>query len=154
MNVEEPIWYNAGMEDRLSAHGVYRTQYHIVWISKYRRRILKPGLATYLNKMLPGMMRTMSGCEIEELNIRIDHVHMIMIIPPKYSVSSVVGRMKCKTASYLRRKFKWLEKVYWNENVVWSTGYFVSTVGLSESRIKAYVKWQGELDSGQAKLAF
>ena len=154
MNVEEPIWYNVGMENRLSGHGVYRTQYHIVWISKYRRRILKPGLATYLNKMLPGMMRTMQGCEIEELNVQIDHVHMVMIIPPKYSVSNVVGRMKCKTASYLRRKFKWLEKVYWNENIVWSPGYFVSTVGLSESRIKAYVKWQGELDSGQAKLAF
>ena len=120
------------MENRFSGHGAYRTQYHIVWISKYRRRILKPGLVVYLKKMIPGMMRGMPGCEVEELNVQTDHVHMVMIVPPKYAVSEVVGRMKCKTASYLRKKYKWLAKVYWNENVVWSPGYFVSTVGLDE----------------------
>ena len=142
------------MENRFSSHGVYRTQYHIVWISKYRRRILNPGLVSYLEKMIPGMMRIMVGCEIEELNVQIDHVHMVMIIPPKYSVSSVIGRIKGRTASNLRKKFKWLEKVYWKENIVWSPGFFVSTVGIDEEKIKKYVKWQGEQDSGQAKLVF
>jgi len=100
------------------------------------------------------MMRTMPGCEIEELNVQEEHLHMVMIIPPKYAVSDVIARMKSRTASYMRRKFKWLEGVYWNENIVWSPGYFVSTVGLDEEQIKRYVKWQGDQDSGQAKLAF
>ena len=100
------------------------------------------------------MMRTMPGCEIEELNVQVEHIHMVMIVPPKYSVSEVVARMKSRTASNMRRKFKWLERDYWKENVVWSPGYFVSTVGLDEGQIKRYVKWQGDQDSGQAKLVF
>ena len=96
----------------------------------------------------------MPGCEVEELNVQIDHVHLVMIVPPKYSVSDVIGMMKGRTASNLRKKFRWLERVYWKENVVWSPGFFVSTVGLNEEEIKRYVKWQGDHDSGQAKLAF
>ena len=142
------------MENRFSGHGIYCTQYHIVWITKYRRRILKPGLVSYLEKMIPGMKRVMPGCEVEELNVQIDHIHLVMIISPKYSVSDVVGKIKGRTASNLRKKFRWLEKVYWNENVVWSPGFFVSTIGLDEERIKRYVKWQGDQDSGQAKLVF
>ena len=79
------------MEARLSGHGVYRTEYHIVWISKYRRRILNPGAKEYLRKLFPKVLRTMPGCEIVEMNIQIDHIHLLMIIPPKYAVSEVVG---------------------------------------------------------------
>ncbi len=94
----------------------------------------------------------MPGCEIIEINIQVDHIHLLMIIPPKYAVSEVVGRIKGTTASQLRKRFKWLEKVYWKENVVWSTGYFVSTVGIDEDRVLKYIKWQESQDSGQAKL--
>ena len=142
------------MEVRRSAHGVYRTQYHIVWIPKYRRRILNPGVGGYLRKLLSRVFRGMPGCEVIELSVLVDHIHMVMVIPPKYAVSSVVGRMKGQTASWLRKKFLWLEKVYWKENVVWSPGYFVSTVGVDEETIRAYVKWQARQDSGQAKLEF
>jgi putative transposase len=71
---------------------------------------------------------------------------------PKYSVSEVIGRLKGQSASKLRKKFTWLEKVYWKENLVWSPGYFVSTIGLNEEQIIKYVKWQESQDSGQAKL--
>ena len=94
----------------------------------------------------------MPGCEIVELNIQIDHIHMLMVIPPKYAVSEVIGKMKQHTASQMREKFAWLEKVYWKERLVWSPGYFVATVGLNEKAITEYVKWQGHQDSGQAKL--
>ena len=94
----------------------------------------------------------MPGCEIVEQNIRVDHIHTVMIIPPKYSVSDVIGRLKGQTASQLRKKFVWLGKVYWAENIVWSPGYFVSTVGVDEARIIKYVRWQQRQDSGQAKL--
>ena len=117
------------METRLSGHGAYRTEYHVVWIPKYRRRILNPGVGGYLSKLFPKVLKQMPGCEILEYNIQIDHIHMLIMIPPKYVVSDVIGEIKQYTASKIREKFRWLEKVYWKENVVWSPGYFASTVG-------------------------
>ena len=140
------------METRLSGHGVYRAEYHVVWIPKYRRRILNPGVRTYLVKLFPKILATMPGCEIVEHNIQVDHLHMVMVIPPKYAVSDVVGRLKGVTSSRMREKFRWLEKIYWKENIVWSPGYFVSTVGVDEDKILKYVQWQERQDSGQAKL--
>ena len=140
------------MENRLSGHSVYRTEYHVVWIPKYRRRILNSGVKEYLNKLWVKILKGIPGVEIVEQNIQVDHIHTIMIIPPKYSVSDVIGRIKGQSASKLRKKFTWLEKVYWNENIVWSPGYFVSTIGMNEDQIIKYVKWQGSQDSGQAKL--
>ena len=140
------------MEIRLSGHAAYRTEYHIVWIPKYRHRILNPGVRGYLEKLFPKVMEGLPGCEIVKYNIQVDHIHMVMVIPPKYAVSSVIGKIKGKTSSELRKKFKWLEKRYWKENVVWSPGYFVSTVGIEEDKILKYVEYQGRQDSGQAKL--
>ena len=140
------------MEARVSGHGVYRTEYHVVRIPKYRRRILNPGVRGYFRKLFPKVMRSLAGCEIIELNMQVDHIHMLMVIAPKHRVSAVIGQMKQYTASRLREKFQWLGKVYWKERVVWSPGYFVSTVGLNEKQIMAYVKWQAHQDSGQAKL--
>ena len=77
---------------------------------------------------------------------------MVMIIPPRYPVSEIVGRIKCQTASRLSKKFSWLSKVYWKENIVWLPGYFVSTIGLDKKSIIEYVKWQKIQDLGQAKL--
>ena len=91
----------------------------------------------------------MPGTKLETIGFDKDHVHMVMVIPPKYSVSDVVARMKSQSASILRKKFDWLEKVYWNENIVWSPGYFVSSVGVDEETIKHYVEYQGHQDSGQ-----
>ncbi len=140
------------METRISGYSVYKTEYHIVWISKYRRRILNSGIKGYLSKLFPKLLKSLPGCEIIEYNVQVDHIHMVMIVPPKYAVSEVVGKIKSQTASKLRRKFVWLGKVYWKENVVWSPGYFVSTVGIDEEAILSYVKWQGRQDSGQAQL--
>ncbi len=140
------------METRLSGHSVYRTEYHVVWIPKYCRRILNPGVRGYISKLFPKVLKGMAGCEILEQNIQVEHIHLLIVIPPKYAVSDVIGQIKQYTASRLREKFAWLEKVYWKENVVWSPGYFVSTVGLDEKQITEYVKWQEHQDSGQAPL--
>ena len=140
------------METRLSGHTAYRTEYHIVWIPKYRHRILNPGVKGYLVKLFPKVMEQLPGCEILKLNIQPDHIHMVIIIPPKYSVSSVVGKMKGMTSSELREKFDWLSKRYWRENAVWSPGYFVSTIGIEEEKVLKYVEYQERQDSGQAKL--
>ena len=138
-----------------SGHGVYYAQYHICWCTKYRRRILNPGVADYLRKILPEIVRSMTGVAIEELGIDSemkDHVHLVMIIPPKFNASDVIARLKAESASKMRKKFSFLEKVFWKENVVWSPGFFLSTIGVNEKIIKNYVRWQGKQDSGQSQL--
>lgn len=140
------------MENRLSGHTVYRTEYHVVWMPKYRRKILNPGMSGYLRRILPKILKEMHGIEVIELNVQVDHIYAVMIIPPRYSVSDVIGRTKGRSASMLRKKFAWLGKAYWKEGVVWSLGYFVSTVVLNEQSIIRYVRWQGDQDSGQSSL--
>ena len=137
------------MEVKLSAHSAYRLQYHMVWVCKYRRKILKPGVCKYTHKLLLVLLRSIPGVELEAIGFDGDHVHMVLEIPPKYAIADVVGQLKSQSASRLRKKFKWLGKVYWKENVVWSPGYFVSSVGVDEETIKNYVAHQGRQDSGQ-----
>jgi len=105
-----------------------------------------------MEKLFPKVMAELPGCEIVKYNIQKDHIHMVMIIPPKYSVSAVVGKMKGMTSSELRRKFGWMKYRYSRENIVWSPGYFVSTIGVERERILKYVEYQQKQDSGQAKL--
>ncbi len=140
------------MEVIKSAHSVYRLQYHVVWVCKYRRRVLNPGVCTYLQRVLPRLTRSMPGVQVKSIGFDQDHVHMVMVIPPKYSISSVMGQLKSQSASRLRDKYPWLEKVYWKENIVWSPGYFVSSVGIDEETIKRYVEHQGNQDSGQLRM--
>ena len=82
------------MEYKTSGHGVYNLQYHIVWVCKYRRRILKPGVTEYLTKVLNGLLRKMPGVEIETIGYDLDHVHLVLQIPPKYAVADVVAQLK------------------------------------------------------------
>lgn len=77
---------------------------------------------------------------VEEINIQSDHVHLILSIPPKYSVSEIMGWLKGKTAIKLFREQKELSKKYWGRHI-WARGYCVSTVGLDEDKIRKYVKW-------------
>ena len=140
------------MEIYKGSHCAYRLQYHVVWVCKYRRRILKPNMCTYLRKVFPTLLRSMPGVTIETIGFDQDHLHMVMVIPPKYSIASVMGRLKSQSASSLRKAYPWLKKVYWKENIVWSPGYFVSSVGLDEQMIQRYVEHQGREDSGQLRM--
>lgn len=137
------------MEVITTGHSAYRLQYHVVWVCKYRRRILKPGVCAYLYKVLLKLCRSMPGVVIETIGFDQDHLHMVMVIPPRYAIADVMGRMKSQSSSILRKKFDWLSKVYWKENIVWSPGYFVSSVGVDENTIQRYVERQGRRDSGQ-----
>ena len=136
----------------LAGHSAYYLKYHIVWVCKYRRRILKPGVEATLRKLLPHLLRSMPGVAIETIGFDGDYLHMVMVIPPKYAIADVMGTLKNQSASYLRKKYPWLEKVYWKENIVWSPGYFASSVGINEEIIHNYVKNQGQRDSGQLEL--
>ena len=139
------------MEVIKTAHSMYCLHYHVVWVCKYRRKILKPGVCSYIRKTLPGVLRGMPGVTMETIGIDRDHLHMLLTIPPRYSISSVMGQLKSQLSSRMRKFFPWLAKVYWNENIVWSPGYFVSSVGLDETTIRNYVELQGHQDSGQLR---
>jgi putative transposase len=145
-------WYTPGMEYTKTAHSIYYLQYHAVWVCKYRRRILNPGVCGYIRKILPKLLRSMPGVKLETIGFDKDHLHMVMSIPPTYSIASIMGQLKSQSASRLRDHFPWLTEVYWDENIVWSPGYFVSSVGVDEKTIKQYVKHQGRQDSGQLQL--
>lgn len=140
------------MQLKRSSHSVYRTQYHIVWVTRYRRNILVRGVAQYLKTKLLEVERYYPDWEIETIGIDKDHMHIYMVIPPEYSVSQVVETLKKNTSRHLRKKFRFLDKVYWDNGGIWSRGYFVSTVGIKEEVIRKYVEMQGKEDTGQAKL--
>ncbi|MFC1668676.1 IS200/IS605 family transposase [Chlamydiota bacterium] len=140
------------MEARKSSHSVYRTQYHLVWVTKYRLKLLNPGLRDHLQKILYRSSKLMPGVEIQELRIHQEHVHMMVVIPPSYAVSEVVGRMKAQSSSIFRKRYRLFKDVYREKDIVWSPGYFVSTVGINEQIIKNYIKYQQDLDSAQGVL--
>ncbi len=125
------------------AHVVYQCSYHIVWCPKYRFRIMKGGVGKYIEETIRSICEWKS-IEIMELNVREDHVHAVVNIPPKLSISEVIGILKGKTAIKLFKSYPALKrKPYWG-NHFWSRGYCVSTVGLDEKKIRRYVKYQEE----------
>jgi len=139
------------MQIRLSAHGAYHHQYHLVWIPKYRKRVPKGDLKGFLAKRLGEIQEYHPDVEVEQFSIRVDHVYLVVVIPPKYAVSAIVGKIKANTSREIRQRFPWVKKVYWR-NEFWSVGFFSSTVGIDEAVIKRYVEFQEKVDTGQLKL--
>ena len=111
-------------------------------------------MGAYLALQVKEISKHYPDLAILEINTDKDHLHVLMIIPPKISVSKVVNIIKSNTGKAMRDKFPFLDKVYWDEDGIWSGGYFVSTVGINESIIRKYIERQGREDSGQAKLEF
>ena len=142
------------MEIRRQAHSVYRCMYHIVWIPRYRYKILVKGVDKYLLTKMDEVRKNYPEIEYIERNIQIDHVHIVVSFPPKYSISQVVQVIKQNTGKALRGKFEYLRELYYGKGGIWSTGYFVSTVGLDEETIRRYVRYQEKEDLGQARLEF
>ena len=120
---------------------LWHCQYHIVWASKYRYRVLDGAIATELVNCIRAFSEQ-QDVEIVELNVQIDHVHLLVMVPPKVSISSYVGKVKGRTAIRVLNKFKQLKKrPYWG-NHFWARGYCVDTVGLDAEMVKKYVKYQ------------
>lgn len=122
------------------SHSIYECKYHVVFCPKYRYRVLKDEVGQYTERLLHRLSEQ-KELEVLELNVQEDHVHMVLIIPPKYSVSEVMGYLKGKIAIRLFERYKDLGKRYWGRHL-WSRGYCVSTVGIDEEQIRKYVKWQ------------
>lgn len=142
------------MDYKKQGHCVYYARYHLVIATKYRRKILRDGFGEYLKNMIFGIGKQTPEVEVVEVNTDADHVHILLSIPPKMSISEIVKMIKAKTGLRMRRRFPFLAKVYWGQSGIWSRGYFVSTVGISEGVIRKYIEMQGKEDSGQALLEF
>ncbi len=126
---------------------IWHCQYHILWTPKYRYRVIAGEIADVVNNCIRAFSEQLK-CEIIELNVHIDHVHLLGMVPPKISISDYVGTVKGRTAIIIRNKFRHLkEKPYWG-NHFWTKGYCVDTIGLDSEMIRKYVKYQDDKDKG------
>ena len=128
---------------RRLSHTIWHCQYHIVWVPKYRFRVLVGAVKEAAEVGIQAICG-FAGCEVVELNVQRDHVHLVVMIPPKVSVSNLVGRLKGQTSMKLLNQFRQMRtKPYWG-NHFWSKGYCVDTVGLDADMIRKYVRYQAE----------
>lgn len=123
------------------SHTIWHCHYRVVWTPKYRFRILHGPVKQEVESCIRAFSEKKSF-NIQELNVQIDHVHLLVMVPPKLSVSDYVGMVKGRTAIRVFNKFRKLKsKPYWG-NHFWTKGYCVDTVGLDSEKIRAYVKYQ------------
>ena len=120
------------------SHTKWECKYHIVFIPKYRKKALYGALRQQLGDLLRQLAMQRES-RIEEGHLMRDHVHMLVSIPPKYSVSQVVGYLKGKSAIHIARTFMGKPRNFTGESF-WARGYFVSTVGRDEQQIREYIK--------------
>ena len=137
------------------SHTLYECKYHIVFCPKYRFRIFKDDIREYSCQQIYWLCSQKELVEILELNVQLDHIHVVLSIPPKYSVSSFMGYLKGKLSTRLFERYERLGKRFWGRHL-WARGYCVSTVGLDEEKIRKYVRWQErkekEIESHQKNL--
>ena len=123
-------------------HTKWECKYHVIFIPKYRRKVLYGTLRPHLGKVFRELARQ-KECEIEEGHLMVDHVHMLISIPPKYAVSQVIGYIKGKSAIHLARVYGERKRNFVGQSF-WARGYFVSTVGRDEAVIREYIRNQEE----------
>lgn len=138
---------------RKLSHVIWHCQYHLVWVPKYRYRVLEGDVGHEVHNCMQ-VFAGYKGCEVIELTVQEDHVHLIIMVPPKVSISELLGTLKGRTAIRVFKKFPHLKnKPYWG-NHFWAPGYCVDTIGLDAEMIRKYVKFQehNERRAEQLKL--
>lgn len=127
-------------EYRSLAHTKWDCKYHVVFIPKYRKKVIYGDLRQYLGEILHELADHRES-RIVEGHLMRDHVHMCISIPPKYAVSKVIGYLKGKSAIQIARQFGKRVRNFKGERF-WARGYFVSTVGLDEQAVREYIRTQ------------
>jgi putative transposase len=122
------------------AHSVWECKYHIVWVPKNRRKIICGKLRKDIGAILRRLCQY-KGVEVIAGNACIDHIHVCLSIPPKYSVSTIVGYLKGKSTMIIFERYSRLRRNF-KGNSFWAHGYYVNTVGLDEAKIRKYIKNQ------------
>ena len=133
------------------AHTKWLCKYHIVFTPKYRRKVIYNQYKESIRDIIKQLCGY-KGIEIIEGEIMADHIHLLLSIPPKYSVSSVMGYIKGKSALMIFDKHSNLKYKFGNRHF-WAEGYYVSTVGLNENTIKKYIREQESRDIMKDKLS-
>ena len=129
------------MDDYVSlSHTRWECKYHVVFIPKCRRRVLYGQIKKELGRVLAELARQKES-RIETGSMQADHVHMVISIPPKYSVAQVIGYIKGKSAIHIARTYGNRKRNFTGEHF-WARGYFVSTIGKDEQKVKEYVRKQ------------
>ena len=129
------------------AHSKWNCKYHVVFIPKGRKKALYGKIRTFLKPVFHELAGQRSSTIVEGHMVQ-DHVHMLIKIPPKYSVAEVVGYLKGKSAIAVARQFGGRQRNF-NGERLWARGYAVSTVGFEEAQIRAYIKQQEQLDGAE-----
>ena len=132
------------------AHTKWDCKYHVVFIPKKRKKAIFGAIRKHLGNILHELA-DQKECKILEGHLMSDHVHMCISIPPKYSVSNVVGYIKGKSAISIARRFMGKSRNFGGESF-WARGYFVSTVGLDEETVRAYIREQEKEDEHHDQL--
>ena len=137
------------MEQSLS-HSKWLCKYHVVFTPKYRRKVIYYQLRADIQKIIKDLCKW-KGIEIVEGHMMSDHVHLLLSIPPKYSVSQIMGYLKGKSAMMIFERHANLKYKFGNRHF-WAEGYYVSTVGLNTASIQKYIKKQEKEDQIMDKL--
>jgi putative transposase len=126
----------------------------MVLVTKYRKPVFNDGIFAFMKTTLADLSDHYPMIRIKIMNHDKDHIHLLVSIPPTIAVGKVVGIIKQNTARDMKQKFPFLKQVYWGTDAIWSAGYFVSTVGVNEQVVAAYIDQQGKNDAGQTKFVF
>ena len=126
---------------RKLSHTIWHCQYHIVWVPNYRHRILTGEIGQEVGSCIRAFS-DQKQVEIIEMSVEPDHVHLLVMIPPKVSVSDYCGTIKGRTAIRILNRYKKLrQRPYWG-NHFWTQGYCVDTVGLDTEMVTKYIQYQ------------
>ena len=130
------------MNESSLSHTRWECVYHIVWIPKYRRKVLYRECRSEIGGIIRELVERKTGCEVVRGSVCADHIHICIRIPPKYAVSEVMGYLKGKSALMLNdRHPEWRSRIG-KDRTFWARGYYVSTVGLNEATIRKYIEDQ------------
>jgi len=131
------------------SHVKWECKYHVVIVPKYRRKVIYGQWKQAIGAILRELCRQ-KGIELLDGNLRPDHIHMCLSVPPKFSIAHTIGFLKGKSAVRIHREL--LGERRMTGLHFWATGYCVSTVGLDETKVRQYIRDQEKFESGQGDL--
>jgi len=142
------------MTIRRQSHAVYDTRYHLVWAPKYRKLILKEKLRETVKELFKEIL-AVRDCEVKEMEIAEDHVHIFVCKPPKYSVGQIVRVLKSVSAKEVFMRYPEVKRELWGGEF-WEDGYFVRTVGdrVTSETIERYIQYHRHEEKTPTQLRF
>lgn len=135
-------------ENRKGAHTVFNIQYHLVWVTKYRYKVMRGEVAERARELIRQSCMA-RDIKILKGHVSKDHVHLLVSSPPVLSPAKIVQYLKGRSSRLLQQEFSHLKKRYWGQHL-WARGYFCSTTGeITTEQIQAYIEGHAEEDPGE-----